>query len=130
AWRALGHFRSGAPFKPWLLTIVANEARSRGRRSMRQARLLEQIAADDRLSGGAVPSPEAEAMINEDSRVLLHALSNLGERDREFVSLRYLLDLSEAEIAEILGIRRGTVKSRLSRALDRLRESEPGLEAR
>ena len=129
AWRTLGRFRSGSPFKPWLLTIVANEARSRGRRSARRSRLMEQLAADERLSGGAVPPPEAAVLRDEDAREVLLALGALGERHREIISLRYLLDLSEAEIAAVLGIRRGTVKSRLSRALERLRELTPVGEA-
>jgi RNA polymerase sigma-70 factor (ECF subfamily) len=48
-------------------------------------------------------------------------MAELNERDRQIVSLRYLLDLSEEEIAGVLAVRRGTVKSRLSRALARLR---------
>ena len=73
AYRALGRFRPGAPFRPWVLEIVANEARNR------------------RRSAGLV------------------------------IGCRYFLELSEEETAAALGIRRGTVKSRLSRALERLR---------
>jgi RNA polymerase sigma-70 factor (ECF subfamily) len=53
---------------------------------------------------------------------LLRALGRLDERDRDVLTCRYFLDLSEEETAEILGVRRGTVKSRTSRALARLRE--------
>jgi RNA polymerase sigma-70 factor (ECF subfamily) len=60
---------------------------------------------------------------------LVAALNRLGEQDREAIACRYFLDLSEAETAGALGVRRGTVKSRLSRALERLRaelgEEEP-----
>jgi RNA polymerase sigma factor (sigma-70 family) len=121
AWRGLRRFRRGAPFRPWLLAIVANEARSGGRRSGRQARLLEQLLANHRLSSGAVPTPEATAVAHSEAAALHARLAGLSARDREIVGLRYFLELSEAEIAHVLGVRRGTVKSRLSRALDRLR---------
>jgi RNA polymerase sigma factor (sigma-70 family) len=123
AWRALPRFRAGAPFRPWLLTIVANEARSRGRRGQRQARLADRVVAESRLSGDAVPSPEAAVITREGVGQIVEAMAGLSERDREIVSLRYLLDLSEEEIAGVLAVRRGTVKSRLSRAVGRLREA-------
>jgi RNA polymerase sigma-70 factor (ECF subfamily) len=126
AWRALPRFRAGAPFRPWLLTIVANEARSRGRSAQRQARLGAQLAAHARLSGDAVPSPEAAVVTREHVGEITRAMAALSERDRQIVLLRYLLDLSEREIAAVLAVRRGTVKSRLSRALARLREAVEG----
>jgi RNA polymerase sigma-70 factor (ECF subfamily) len=54
--------------------------------------------------------------------VLLDALGRMSERDRTVIACRYLLELTEAETAATLGVRPGTVKSRLSRALDRLRQ--------
>jgi len=122
AWRALPRFRRGAPFRPWLMAIVVNEARSRaraaGRRSGREARAvaLEPPGAD------AHEGPEAAVLVRERSAALRDALAALTERDRSVIALRYLLDLSEAETATALGWRRGTVKSRLSRALERLRD--------
>jgi RNA polymerase sigma-70 factor (ECF subfamily) len=53
--------------------------------------------------------------------VLLAAVGRLGESDRQVIACRFFLELSEAEMAAALGCRRGTVKSRLSRALHRLR---------
>ena len=120
AWSALSRFRAGAPFKPWLLAIVANEARNR-RRSGRRRQDLALRAAEDRPSGDAAPSPEAAALAGERRRLLLAALARLGDADREVIACRYFLELSEAEVAAALGCRRGTVKSRLSRALERLR---------
>jgi RNA polymerase sigma-70 factor (ECF subfamily) len=52
---------------------------------------------------------------------LIAALNRLDERDREALACRYFLDLSEAETAVAIGVRPGTVKSRISRALERLR---------
>ena len=60
-------------------------------------------------------------MAAEERAELLAALNGLRDEDREILGARFLLDLSEAEAAETLGIPRGTVKSRTSRALGRLR---------
>jgi RNA polymerase sigma factor (sigma-70 family) len=126
AYRALWRFRAGAPFKPWLLRIVANEARNRRRSAGRRAALA--LRATQEPSGEAAPSPEAALLDAERRDDLVAALNRLPEHDREALACRYFLDLSEAEIAAALGVRPGTVKSRLSRALGRLRE-ELGEEA-
>jgi RNA polymerase sigma-70 factor (ECF subfamily) len=120
AFRALGRFRTGAPFKPWLLEIVGNEARNRRRSAGRRERLTLR-AATEGPSGGAAPSPEAALVAAEQRRQLLDAVEALREDDRLVISCRYFLELTEEETAAALGIARGTVKSRLSRALDRLR---------
>ncbi|HEU5211961.1 MAG TPA: sigma-70 family RNA polymerase sigma factor [Gaiellaceae bacterium] len=120
AYRALGRFRAGAPFKPWLLEIVGNEARNRRRSAGRRERLALRAAAEG-ASGGAAPSPEATLVASEQRRRLLDAVEALRDDDRLVISCRYFLELSEEETAAALGIARGTVKSRLSRALERLR---------
>jgi RNA polymerase sigma-70 factor (ECF subfamily) len=117
---ALGRFRPGSLFRPWLLAIVANEARNRRRSAGRRERLALR-AAEDPLSGGAVPSPEAALLDAERRKELLAAVNDLREDDRLAIACRYFLGLSEEETAATLGWRRGTVKSRTSRALDRLR---------
>ncbi len=126
---ALGRFRAGSPFRPWLLRIVANEARNRRRSAGRRAGLALR-AAEDRPLDDAAPSPESAVLASERRATLVAALNALRDDDREVIAARYLLELSEAETAEALGIPRGTVKSRLSRALDRLRTqlgvAEPG----
>ncbi len=119
AYYALPRFRPGAPFRPWLLRIVANEARNRVRSSRRREGLVLRAAAAD--PGGAAPSPEAAALEREDAEALTRALGRLRESDRLVIAYRYLLELSETEMADALGVRPGTVKSRLSRALGRLR---------
>jgi RNA polymerase sigma factor (sigma-70 family) len=121
AWRALGRFRASRPLRPWLLRIVANEARNRRRASGRRAR-LELRAAGEQVSGSAAPSPETLAVAASESRRLLAALDELPEQGRLVLGCRFLLGLSEAETAAALGVRRGTVKSRTSRALEALRE--------
>ena len=128
AYRALGRFRAGSPFRPWLLSIVANEARNR-RRSTGRRQALALRAAADAAPGDAAPSPEAAFVSAERRRRVLEALSLLGDDHRLVLACRYFLDLSEEETAAALGVRRGTVKSRMARALDRLR-SELGDEVR
>lgn len=120
AYGALWRFRAGAPFRPWLLRIVGNEAHNRRRSAGRRAGLARR-AADDRISGGAAPSPEAAVLAAERRDALLAALDGLSEPHRLVITCRYLLELSEEETAAALRCRRGTVKSRLSRALDQLR---------
>lgn len=117
---ALGRFRSGAPFRPWILRIVANEARNRRRSAGRRAGLALRLAGD-RPPDDAAPSPEAAVLAREQRTALLAAIARLAEVDRLVIAYRYFLDLGEAEMAEALGVARGTVRSRLSRALGRLR---------
>jgi RNA polymerase sigma factor (sigma-70 family) len=121
AYRALGRFRRGAPLRPWLLRIVANEARNRRRSAGRRDALALRAATQDR-SGDAVPSPEAALVSAEERTRLLAAVNELSEEHRLAIACRYFLELSEEETAAALGVRRGTIKSRLSRALERLRE--------
>lgn len=124
AYTSLGRFRAGAAFRPWILRIVANEARNRRRSAGRRAGLAVRLA-EDRPSDGAAPSPEAAILARERQTTLLRAMEALSEDDRLVLGYRYFLDLGEAEMAEALGVARGTVKSRLSRALGRLRAEIP-----
>ena len=119
AWRALGRFRVEEPMRPWLLQIVANEARNRRRAAGRRADLALRAA---NLSGEAAPSPEETALGVDERLRLVAALGELPDDACEVLACRYLLQLSEEETAAALGVARGTVKSRSSRALDRLRE--------
>jgi RNA polymerase sigma factor (sigma-70 family) len=120
AYAALGRFRPDAPFRPWILRIVANEARNRRRSAGRRHGLALRLA-EDRPSEDAAPSPEAAILAVERRGALLDALAGLSDDDRLVLGYRYFLDLGEAEMAEALGVARGTVKSRLSRAIGRLR---------
>lgn len=121
AHRAMPRFRPGASFRPWLLQIVANEARNQRRSVARRTNLSLRVA--DRLAtGGAAPSPEGVAEATEEREQLLRAVNSLRDEDRLVVACRYFLELSSQEAAAVLQCPEGTVKSRLSRALDRLRE--------
>ncbi|MFN2389971.1 MAG: RNA polymerase sigma factor [Actinomycetota bacterium] len=120
AYYALARFRRASPFKPWLLAIVANEAKNRVRSASRRGGLALRLE-QNRAPGDAAPSPEGAALLGERQRMLLAALETLSERDRLVIAYRYFFDLSEAEMADALGCAPGTVKSRAARALDRLR---------
>jgi RNA polymerase sigma-70 factor (ECF subfamily) len=120
AHRALGRFRPGSPWRPWLLRIVANEARNRRRAAGRRTR-LELRAAEAAPPGTGAPPSDSVVLMAERDATLRAALATLAEPDREVLYLRYFLDLPEAEMAAVLDCRPGTVKSRLSRSLARLR---------
>jgi RNA polymerase sigma factor (sigma-70 family) len=122
AYRALDRFRPGAPFRPWLLTIVTNEARNRRRSAGRRAKLSLQVAAEGQAAPAPV-SPEAAVVAAERREELLASVGQLSEGERLVVSYRYFLGLSEEETATALDCARGTVKSRLSRAIARLRKA-------
>jgi RNA polymerase sigma factor (sigma-70 family) len=120
AYRALERFRPGAELRPWLLRIVANEARNRVRSSGRRHQLELRLTEGFR-PGDAAPSPEAVALAADERRRLLAMVNALSEEDRLVIASRYFLQLSGDETAAALGIPEGTVKSRLSRALARLK---------
>ena len=125
AYRALDRFRPGAAFSPWLLSIVANEARNHLRASGRRTRLALRSVPPEETS----PGPEEAAIGADRRRALLRALDELQDRDRMVLSCRFLLGLSEAETAAALDCPPGTVKSRTARALDRLRDRMESREA-
>ena len=123
AFRALGTFDSSRPLRPWLLRIVANEARnahrSSGRRAARERRVWDQ--SEPLLLSR--PDDPADALLSAERQArLVRGLARLSPDQRKVVTCRYLLDLDEAETVAVLGWPRGTVKSRLHRALARLRD--------
>jgi RNA polymerase sigma-70 factor (ECF subfamily) len=117
AWLALPRFRARAPFRPWFVRIAINEARNRRRSAGRRAGLTLRLGGERSVA----PSAETEALARAEGAELAAALERLGEPDQLVIAARHLLGLSEAETAAALAVRRGTVKSRLSRALERLR---------
>jgi RNA polymerase sigma-70 factor, ECF subfamily len=118
AHRHLGQFDASRPLRPWLLRIAANLARNRRRTRGRYAAMLGRVF---NLAPRVAPSAESENVQVQQSEALWQAVHRLDQRDQEVIYLRYMLDLSVEETAQILDVRPGTVKSRLSRALDRLR---------
>jgi RNA polymerase sigma-70 factor (ECF subfamily) len=119
AYRALGRFRRRAPFRPWLLRIVANEARNRVRSRARRERMNSEARTAE--VGRAPTSPEEAAVAADERRQLFAALARLRDDDRVAIAARYFLGLTDAETAAALGVRKGAVKMRVFRALERLR---------
>jgi RNA polymerase sigma-70 factor (ECF subfamily) len=102
------------------MQIVVNEARTARRAERRQAALVARASAAHAVTAAA---DEADALLlrDEAKAVVTGALSRLPAKHRDVVRCRYLLELSEQETADALGLKLGTVKSRLSRAVARLR---------
>ncbi|WP_405663414.1 RNA polymerase sigma factor [Streptomyces sp. RK9] len=127
AYCALGRFRDGSAFKPWLLAIVANETRNTVRSAARQRSVAGREAAltepEPLIAESA--DPAVAALERERRAALLTALDRLGEVHRLVVTYRYLLEMDETETAQALGWPRGTVKSRLNRALRKLERLLP-----
>lgn len=121
AHRALGSFRSGVRFAPWLLKIVTNEALNRRRGGLRRV-ALELRAAQQQPLRTSSTQPEEELLAGERRQVVIDALNRLDETDRLILTYRYFLELPVAELAEILDCTESTVRTRLSRALARMRE--------
>jgi RNA polymerase sigma-70 factor (ECF subfamily) len=122
AYQSLGRFREGAAFRPWLLRIVVNETRN----SLRSAGRARAVAGREAVLRGAEPvipesaDPAVAALAEERRTLLTAALDELSEEHRQVVTCRYLLEMDETETARTLGWPRGTVKSRLNRALKKL----------
>ncbi|MFI7079458.1 RNA polymerase sigma factor [Micromonospora sp. NPDC049903] len=120
-YRKLSRYRGDASSRSWLLAIVANETRnlhrSRDRRTGLVLRAARVAPNSEAVEDGAVDA----VLAGERRATLVRALRSLPERDREVIVCRYFLDLSEDETVAMLGWARGTVKSRTSRALVKLR---------
>jgi RNA polymerase sigma-70 factor (ECF subfamily) len=96
---ALDTFRRDGPIGPWLLRIVANEAKNRNRSAQRRTALVTRAAA---LGIGQAPSPEEFVVAEADADAVLAAVASLAERDRLVIAYRYFAGLSEREMAEAL----------------------------
>ena len=118
AYRQLHRFRGEDPFRPWLLRIVTNLALNETRRRKRGLALLERFG---RQAPRQAPGPERIAAATEETREVWQAINRLPQDDRLILYLRYFLELSEADMALVIGKAPGTVKSRLHRAGRRLR---------
>ena len=113
AYRHLHRFDATQPLRPWLLRIARNLAYN-WRRSVRRF-----AAALGRYQAGRLVQAEASDPAPYDE--VRQALAGLNARDRDVIYVRYFLELSVAETAAVLGVAEGTVKSRLARALARMR---------
>ncbi len=117
ALRSIQQYQTSRPFKPWLYAIAVNVARDHFKRA--ETRRAVTLTDDELL---ALPDPiDLEETIEVDGPRLASAISALPVQQREAIILRYYQDLSLAEMASVLSIPIGTVKSRLSLGLRQLR---------
>jgi RNA polymerase sigma factor (sigma-70 family) len=119
AFRALGRFRAGSPFRPWLLRIVGNEARNHRRATGRRdfhhyrAATLEPV--------GPADTPDEQLLRGEERRRLLATVNDLPPGERTAIVARYLVGLTDGEAAAVLNVSRTAFKMRAWRGLQRLR---------
>lgn len=119
AWRARATIDAARGFRSWYLRVVANAARN-GRRAGRRRAALD-LRDAGRSMTSAEPDPSDRAVTDSERRAVIAAVNRLGRDDRLVIALRHFEQLAEHEMAEVLGCAPGTVKSRLSRAMARLR---------
>jgi RNA polymerase sigma-70 factor, ECF subfamily len=118
AFRMLHRYDRAQPLRPWLLSITANLARNRRRAVGRYFAALRRLVF---VTPDAAPTTESESARRSEQQTLWQAVRRLAPADQEVIYLRYFLELSVQETAEALNVEPGTVKSRLHRALHRLR---------
>lgn len=117
AWKHLKRFDSTRPLRPWLLSIASNLASNRRRSAGRYLMALTRAFRDE-------PAPitiEEKSSQHMQANDLWKAVQTLKMSDQQIIYLRYFLDLTVSETAEVLQVAEGTVKSRMSRALEKLR---------
>jgi RNA polymerase sigma-70 factor (ECF subfamily) len=115
-WKKLPSLRLHSSLKAWLVRIVVNEVNQQ-----RRKKCLPTVSLEQALEVPDDP-PEFEMMLfrDEERQRLRQALETLPPEQRQVVILRYFSDLTVPEVSAVMGEREGTIKSRLSRALDRL----------
>jgi RNA polymerase sigma-70 factor (ECF subfamily) len=119
--KALEGFRGQSAFTTWLHAIAVNACRQLLKRQRRHRKLRDALAARQPILADPPDDPERTLLQRDASERLWQAVSALPEKHRLSVILRYYHDLPIAEIARLLGVREGTVHSRLSHARERLR---------
>ncbi len=118
AYKAQNRYDASRALRPWLMRICANLARNRRRSLGRYFAALRRTLANE----PAPMSVHEHSIKSIDAQALWQAVRRLHTNDQEVIYLRYFLDVSEAEMATTLNVAQGTIKSRLSRALGRLRD--------
>ncbi len=128
AWRCLESFQFKSSFSTWLYRLASNVCLDhlRSAKRNRTVPLIVTCADSEALvidPPDPAPLPEEQVVLTEEQQYLQLAMASLEIEERRLLTLRVVNDLSYAEIAELLEIKEGTVKSRLSRARDRLRKN-------
>ena len=119
-WQKLPEFRLQAAFSTWLYRLTTNLCLDFMRGRKRRPTVEEQTPLPEPKD--PAPTPEEAALASEEQRQLRRALAELSPEQRELLALRAVRDLNYAQIAELLGVPEGTVKSRLARAREALRK--------
>ena len=128
AWRSIGQYQFEASFSTWLFRLTSNVCIDFLRRKKRRQETSLTESYDDSDEGAELslpdvqPLPEQQAITNETKMELAQAMAQLAPDHREILQLRVIEDLPYEQIADILGVRVGTVKSRLARARLSLRK--------
>lgn len=117
AYHALERFDSARSFRPWLMRITTNLCHNWRRAVGRYLAVLQNVLRSEPPGQSAIQQAEQ----NLEAEALWKAVRKLRLEDQQVIYLRYFLDCSESDTAEVLGIAHGTVKSRHHRALARLR---------
>lgn len=118
AWKHLRGFDATRPLRPWLLSIASNLSSNRRRSAGRYFAALTRAFRDEPAPATVEDKSSEKSQADE----LWKAVQKLNMQDQQIVYLRYFLNLPIAEAAQVLQVAEGTIKSRLSRALEKLRE--------
>lgn len=118
AYRALERFDLARPLRPWLLSICANLAHNKRRAVGRYLAALQRLLQAEPVAAASI---EEKSSRRWQAQSLWHAVQKLSKNDQQVIYLRYFLEMSTEEVAQSMDIAQGTVKSRLHRALERLR---------
>ena len=115
-YRGLGSMREGDRFLPWMLRLARNCCVDRLRRLKVRTPAFEVPVEEAPQIVAAEPTPEDSSLAGARHGMLYRAIAKLGEKNREMILLREIQELKLEEIAEMLGLPIGTVKSRSHRA--------------
>ena len=123
AWKGIRSFRRGRPFKPWLMRILVNTVMAHRRRRTVETTPIE--GSESEMESDA-EDPEDAAESRSERQALQRAIGGLSPDHRQVVVLRYFADMTVPEVARAAGLAEGTVKSRLHRAHQALRQELAG----
>ena len=123
AWKGIRSFRRGRPFKPWLMRILVNTVMAHRRRRTVETTPIE--GSESEMESDA-EDPEDAAESRSERQALQRAIGELSPDHRQVVVLRYFADMTVPEVARAAGLAEGTVKSRLHRAHQALRQELAG----
>lgn len=126
-WKHLGSFQFDSSFSTWLYRLATNCCLD-FLRSQKRKPTISLVVENEEDGEQTIdieadgPTPEEQVISREEREELLWAMNQLDDEQRQILTLRVVNDLSYTDIAEILNIKEGTVKSRLSRARENLRK--------